>query len=393
MTAVFWSLVLALFALATRLGRHLNLIPIVSQLLLATFGLPLLMLFWVEPHWQLSGAQLVAPVWLKTLYGLSFAVVLGHILSDVIDVRLDRQSLKVALPSFCVPFICGVACAVWLLPAQGWLSSLALGLVFAITAIPVLYLYLHHIGYPPEATRRLVQTAILIDLACWSLFGLAQGSLHLNSLALPLLGACTPLLLRLLKLRQAGLYGLVFFALLMVAEHYKLNALILGIGYLLCMNALKQPFALPLKAEWFKALQHYLAIPLILTFGIVQINAHSAMGDLGWLNLLMLIALPIASKLLGNWIGVRWATPSFPGAVRWKEAVLLNIRGLSEIVFLNLLLQQALISPSLYFALMSMSLIATLLPALAGMNRPLSLPDAEAVKVAKQLKRKSCANS
>lgn len=389
MVAVFWGLALALFALVARLGRSINLIPIVSQLLLATFGLPLLMLFWVEPHWQLSGAQLVAPVWLKTLYGLGFAIVLGHILSDVIEVRLDRQSLKVALPSFCVPFICGIACAVWLLPAQGWLSALGIGLVFAITAIPVLYLYLHHIGYPPEATRRLVQTAILIDLTCWSLFGLAQGSLHLTSLALPLLGACTPLVLHALRLRQARVYGLVFFALLMVAEHYKINALILGIGYLLCMNALKQPFALPISAAWFKALQHWLAIPLILTFGIVQINVHSAIGDLGWFSLLALIVLPIASKLLGNWIGVRWAPPSFAGAVRWKEALLLNIRGLSEIVFLNLLLQQGLIGASLYFALMTMSLIATLLPALAGLNRPLPLQDVEAVI---HSRRKPCAN-
>jgi len=39
-------------------------------------------------------------------------------------------------------------------------------------------------------------------------------------------------------------------------------------------------------------------------------------------------------------------------------------------VFLNLLLQQQLISPALYFALMLMGLIATLLPALAGMNKP-----------------------
>ncbi|HEY0290069.1 MAG TPA: sodium:proton antiporter [Pseudomonas sp.] len=389
MIVVFWALILALFALATRLGRHLNLIPIVSQLLLATFGLPLLMLFWVEPNWHLSGAQLVAPVWLKTLYGLSFAVVLGHILSDVIDLRLDRQSLKVALPSFCVPLLCGVACGVWLLKEQSWLSSLAIGLVFAITAIPVLYLYLHHIGYPAQATRRLVQTAILIDLACWSLFGLAQGSLHLSGLALPLVGACAPLLLRWMSIRQPKIYGALFFALLMVAEHYRINALIFGIGYLLCMNALKQPFALPLKPALFKALQHYLAIPLILTFGIVQINVHSAMGDLGWINLLALIVLPISSKMLGNWLGLRWAPPSFPGASRWKESLLLNIRGLSEIVFLNLLLQQQLITPALYFALMSMSLIATLLPALAGMNRPLALREAKPVDTVKPVDKET----
>ncbi|MNJ04518.1 hypothetical protein D3C73_1653210 [compost metagenome] len=49
--------------------------------------------------------------------------------------------------------------------------------------------------------------------------------------------------------------------------------------------------------------------------------------------------------------------------------MLLNIRGLSEIVFLNLLLQQQLISGALYFALMLMGLVATLLPALLGMHR------------------------
>ncbi|WP_443690229.1 sodium:proton antiporter [Pseudomonas sp.] len=385
MIALFWLLALLMFALATRLGRYVGLIPIVSQLLLATFGVPLLMVFWIEPHWQLSGAQLVEPVWLKSLYGLGFALVLGHILSDVIELDMDRQSLKIAVPSFCVPFCCGLACAFWLLPEQAWLSSLAVGLVFAITAIPVLFLYLHHIDYPPAATRRLVQTAILIDLTCWSLFAIAQGSLHLSSLLLPLLGACVPLLFRALRLRQPWVYSLTFFALLVVAEHYKLNALILGIGYLFCMAWLKQPFVLPLSPERFKRLQNTLAIPLILTFGIVQINVHSAVSSLSWLQLGALLALPIASKVFGNWLGLRWATPSFTGASRWRESLLLNIRGLSEIVFLNLLLQQQLISPALYFALMLMGLIATLMPAFAGMNRMIVKPAEQA--------RSPCANS
>ncbi len=369
MIALFWILALSLFALATYVGRRFGLIPIVSQLLLATIGLPLLMYFWIEPGWQLSGAQLISPAWLKNLYSLSFALLLGHILSDVIDLRLDRQSLKIALPSFCIPFACGLATAVWLLPAQPWISSLAVGLLFAITAIPVLYLYLRHINYPSTATRRLVQTAILIDLTCWTLFAIAQGSLHLSSLLLPLAGACLPLLLSLLGMRQPLLHSGCFFALLVVAEHFKLNALILGIGYLLCMASLKVPLVLPLPAAWMSRLQTNIAIPLILTFGIVQIDVHSAMASLGWGQLAALLVLPIASKLLGNWLGLGWAGASFEGASRWRESVLLNIRGLSEIVFLNLLLQQHLISPALYFALMLMGLIATLLPALVGMHR------------------------
>ena len=370
LTVLFWLLIMALFAVATHVGRRVGLIPIVSQLLLASIGLPLLMLFWIEPHWQLSGAQLVAPVWLKGLYGLSFALLLGTILSDVIDLRLDRESLKIALPSFAVPFTCGLACAVWVLPEQPWLSSLAVGLVFAITAIPVLYLYLRHIDYPPAATRRLVQSAIVIDLTCWSLFGLAQGSLDLNSVLLPLAGAVLPLLMRALRIRHPLCYSLSFFALLVVAEHYRLNALIFGVGYLICMAWLKVPLVMPLKAEWRERLQTTLAIPLILAFGIVQINVHSALSEISLLQIVALVVLPMASKLLGNWLGLTWATPSFEGASRWRESLLLNIRGLSEIVFLNLLLQQHLISPALYVALMLMSLIATLLPALAGMNKP-----------------------
>ncbi|WP_236193100.1 sodium:proton antiporter [Pseudomonas glycinae] len=378
MVVIFWLMALALFFVATRVGRHFGLIPIVSQLLLASFGLPLLMYFWIEPGWQLNGAELIAPGWLKNLYSLSFALLLGHILSDVIDLRLDRQSVKIAVPSFAVPFACGLATAYWLLPTQPWINSLAIGLVFAITAIPVLYLYLRHIDYPPAATRRLVQTAILIDLTCWTLFGLAQGSLHLSSLLLPLGLACVPVLLRVFGIRRPLTYSLGFFALLVLAEHYKLNALIFGIGYLLCMAALKVPLVLPIPAHWMNRLQTWVAIPLILTFGIVQIDVHSALASLGAVQWAALLLLPIASKIVGNWLGLGWAGASFEGASRWRESVLLNIRGLSEIVFLNLLLQQRLISPALYFALMLMGLIATLLPAFIGLHRaslnPIAVP-------------------
>ncbi|NBA94007.1 sodium:proton antiporter [Pseudomonas sp. R5(2019)] len=369
MILLFWLLALSLFAAVTFIGRRLGLIPIVSQLLLATFGLPLLMFFWVEPHWQLSGAALIAPTWLKTLYGLSFALLLGQILGDVIDLKPERQSLKIALPSFAVPFACGLACAAWLLPPQPWLNSLALGLVFAITAIPVLYLYLRHIDYPPAATRRLVQAAILIDLACWTLFGLGQGSLKPLSLLLPLACAGLPWLLHAIGLRTPWVYGLVFFVLLFIAEHYRLNALLVGIGYLLCLGWLKVPLRLPIKPEWLLRVQTAVAIPLVLTFGIVQIDLHQALQHLEAWQFAALLLLPIVSKLLGNWLGLRWAGPSFAGASRWRESLLMNIRGLSEIIFLNLLLQQDLISPALYFALMIMGLCATLMPALAGFHR------------------------
>ncbi|RJG13156.1 sodium:proton antiporter [Pseudomonas cavernicola] len=369
-TALFWLALLALFAGATWLGTRVKLIPIVSQLLLASLGIPTLLLFWVEPHWQLSAAQLLAPTWLQALYGLSFALLLGHILSDVIDLELSPQSLKIALPSFALPFCCGLGCALWLLPEQSWLSSVAIGLLFSITAIPVLYLYLQNIDYPPAATKRLLHAAILMDVMCWSLFALAQGSSQPEQLLWPLLGALLPLLLhKLLRLRHGLFYSLPFFALMLLLQQLKLNALVFGIGYMLCLAWLKQPFQLPLPKTLWQWLQNGLAIPLILSCGLLQVDFDSAWQNYSWLYLGALLVLPVLSKLAGNWLGLSWADPTAGPRAKWRESLLLNIRGLTEIIFLNLLLQQHLIDAQVYFSLLLMSLFSTLLPALLGIRK------------------------
>ncbi len=373
--ALFWLLAALLYSAACYLGTRIKLSPIVSQLLLASLGIPTLLLFWVEPQWQLSAAQLLAPAWLQALYGLSFALLLGHILSDVIDLEPSPQSVKIALPSFALPFCCGLGCALWLLPPQPWLSCVAVGLLFSITAIPVLYLYLRNIDYPPAATKRLLHAAILMDLMCWSLFALAQGSSQPWQLLWPLLGALLPLQLhRLLRLRHGLFYSLPFFALMLLLQQLKLSTLVFGIGYMLCLAGLKQPFQLPLPKPLWQWLQNGLAIPLILTCGVLQVNFDNAWQNYSWLYLGALLVLPVLSKLAGNWLGLSWAEPTASPRVKWRESLLLNIRGLTEIVFLNLLLQQQLIDAQVYFSLLLMSLFSTLLPALLGIRKSRTKP-------------------
>ena len=369
--ALCWLGLLALFAGVTWLGKRLRLMPIVSQLLLATLGLPLLLLYSTPQGF--GAEQLLAPDWLALLYGLAFALMLGHILSEVIDLGLDASSIKIALPSFFLPFFCGLACALWLLPAQSGLASIAVGLLFALSAIPVLFLYLQHFGYPPAKIRQLLQAAILMDLLCWAIFAVAEGSSAPDKLLWPLLGACLPLPLKLLRVRSAWLNGLCFFALLLTMQQLKLNALVFAIGYLLLLAGLRLPLRLPLPAAWFGALQTWLAVPLILSYGLLQVDWRSAWDGYSWLQLGALLLLPIVSKLAGNWLGLSWAESRLgPRLGKWRESLLLNTRGLTEIVFLNLLLQQQIISAELYFALMLMGLIATLLPALAGPPPPLA---------------------
>lgn len=364
--ALFWLLALVLYAMVSVIGGR-RLIPIVGQLLVAALAIPALLLLWAEPHLHLSAAELLTPGWLDLAYGLCFALLLGYILSDVIDLDLSPACVKIALPSFLVPMLAGLACSLWLLPGErGWLSAIGIGLLFSITAIPVLYLFLQSIGYPAADSKRLLHAAILMDFMCWSLFGLAQGSSQPTTLLWPLLAALLPLLLRSLRLNHPAFYSLPFFALMLAFEQLELNALVFGIGYMLCLGYLRQPFVLPLAERHWKLAMNGLAVPLILTYGVLRVDFHGLDQHLSWLVIGTLLALPVISKVLGSWLGLHWADPAAAARIKWRESLLLNIRGLTEIVFLNLLLQLQLIDSTVYFGLLLMSLFSTLLPALLG---------------------------
>lgn len=367
---LFWIAALALFAAATRLGRRWGLIPVVSQLAAATFILPAALAWGVTPLTQLGGRELIAPDWVHTLYSLNFSLLLGCILSDVADMRISRACLRIALPSFSVPLLAGVVTTALLLPALSWPSMVAVGLLFSITAIPVLYLYLQGIAYPAADSRRLMHAAILMDMSCWSLFALTQGAAHPQSLLWPLLAGLAPVAMRyVLRVRAPAAYGLLFLVLIFTLDHYKLNTLVFGIIYMSCINALGQRFALPASRAAIAAYQNGLAVPFILTYGIAQIDFRQALQGYTWVHLACLLILPVASKLAGNWLGLKWAQPAMPAAQRWRETLLLNIRGLTEIVFLNLLFGQGIIDATLYFSLMLMGLASTLLPAIMGAAR------------------------
>ncbi len=180
-------------------------------------------------------------------------------------------------------------------------------------------------------------------------------------------GRRLPLALRLLKLRQPLLYSLPFFALMLLFQQLGLNALVFGIAYMLCLAWLRQPFVLPLPLHQWKLLINGLAVPLILTFGVLRVDFHGIGQDTSWTAIAILLALPVpVARCSAAGSGLHWAEPSAAARVKWRESLLLNIRGLTEIVFLNLLLQLQLIDSLIYFGLLLMSLFSTLLPALLG---------------------------
>ncbi len=213
--------------------------------------------------------DLTAAAWLKLLYACSFTLLLGCILADIADTKLSIDSIKIALPSFVVPFVCGVLCA-WLFFGELTpLAVLALGLLFSITAIPVLFLYLQGIGYPSAERQRLVQAAIVIDVLCWAIFALAQSSTELWQMLRPFVGWVITAVTYQAKLRQSWLYSTVFFVMLLLLQWLAMNALLFGVLYALLVARLGLHLAIPLHAKLWYRLQWYLCVPVILMYGVL----------------------------------------------------------------------------------------------------------------------------
>jgi Kef-type K+ transport system membrane component KefB len=86
-------------------------------------------------------------------------------------------------------------------------------------------------------------------------------------------------------------------------------------------------------------------------------------GQRIWLWTLMTLAVAIAGKMGGAVLGARSTGESWPNA--WALGVLLNTRGLVELIVLNIAFNAGIFSPQLFSMLVVMALVTTM------MNAPL----------------------
>ncbi|MGW7556737.1 cation:proton antiporter domain-containing protein, partial [Streptomyces rimosus] len=84
-------------------------------------------------------------------------------------------------------------------------------------------------------------------------------------------------------------------------------------------------------------------------------------GIFSWQATAVAIALALAGKLVGSYLGARAGGQDTRTSMRL--AALLNTRGLTEITFLQIGYQAGILTPALYLALVVMALVTT---ALAG---------------------------
>jgi Kef-type K+ transport system membrane component KefB len=109
--------------------------------------------------------------------------------------------------------------------------------------------------------------------------------------------------------------------------------------------------------EKFESVTVVLLLPLYFAFTGLRMNLHSLPGNEMWLWCAAIMLAAIAGKLGGSMTAARAA------GVPWKDAAaigtLMNTRGLTELVFLNIGLDIGVISPVLFSMMVLMALVTS----------------------------------
>jgi hypothetical protein len=103
----------------------------------------------------------------------------------------------------------------------------------------------------------------------------------------------------------------------------------------------------------------YLFIPIVLFIGLCKVNWATIEIQIN-IKTVLLMTLPIIFKMIGNYVGLYLLNKEN----KITSRILLTTRGLTEIVFLNLVFGLNYIDSYTYVIFLIMSLISTIFPSI-----------------------------
>jgi len=326
-------------------------------------------------------AALFSPEARGVLTLLAEGALVGYLFQ--VGAQLDRRALRtegravvlVAVAAFAVPWVLGVGLAVALHPAHPGAPlvpfALFLGTALAVTALPVLSRIATDRGLAERPAGRIALAAAASqELVVWPLLavavalaGTAGGDgnplVVLARCALGLLGVV--LLARVLVARTAGaargvatLAGLGAAALLT-----ELTGLHLVLGAFLFGAIVPREHAragLGLFAARGPALALAACLPLAFALPALRVDL-GALGTAGLGELAVVLAVAFGGKLASGTVAARAA--GLPGWEAGAIGVLMNARGLVELVVLSVGLDAGLIDERLFGVMVIMALATT----------------------------------
>ena len=302
--------------------------------------------------------------------------------------RGARAAIAIAQVSIAVPFVLGAALALWLHPTWGapgvpaFAFTLFTGVAMSVTAFPVLARIIADFALQRTPVGTLALSAAAVgDVIAWCLLatvaGLAraQGGAGLRTTALAIgFGVAMVVLVRPAVARLAsgppapGRLVLLLFGALASA------AVTDAIGIHALFGAFLFGAFVPAHSPVAEAIIARLSAPigflLPAFFAITGVRTELRLIDSApaWLVFFLIMAIACGGKIGGSYAAARWA--GVPGRDARAIAVLMNTRGLVELVVLNVGLSLGVITPALFtmFVLMALATTAMTAPLMRWMG-------------------------
>ncbi|WP_306323282.1 MULTISPECIES: cation:proton antiporter [unclassified Streptomyces] len=308
-----------------------------------------------------------------------------------------RSTAGATLGSILVPFALGLGLAAYLArdyaPDHRAGFVVFFGLAVSVTAFPVLARILADRGMSSTAVGGLaLATAAAVDVVAWAALASVQavggdGSGHWKvALALPFLGVMTvivrPVLRRLLMRggRPVALSGHLLVSVLALALLSAAATEAMGMhfifGAFLCGAVMPRLGADTLREEIHRRTEQVTSLLLPVYFVVAGLKVDLSGIDGGaLLDLGLILVVAVLGKFGGTYLGAR--TQGLQPRPAAALGVLMNTRGLTELVILGVGLQLGLLDDSLYSLMVVMAVVTTAMtgPLLSRVyGRPVELP-------------------
>uniref|UniRef100_UPI003D8FF452 cation:proton antiporter n=1 Tax=Gordonia sp. B7-2 TaxID=3420932 RepID=UPI003D8FF452 len=314
-----------------------------------------------------------------------------------LDMRLikgrERAAASISLSSIILPFALGAALALILYDQHDDKSlapnvslanlTLFLGIAMSITAFPVLARILNDRGMMRTVPGVFSLAAAAVDdIVAWTLLAFVTAiiggenvgdvgkivGLSLLYCAVTFL-VVRPLLARLVEWRDTAgrmtpdILAVVLIGLFLSAAATEWIGIHLIIGAFVFGAVMPKVGAEQLHREILERLEQASVLLLLPMFFVVTGLAVdlSGIGLDGLWQLVLVLLVAIAGKFLGAFAGAR--ASAIPGRQSAAIAVLMNTRGLTELVILSVGLSLDVLTPQLYAMLVVMALVTTVLTA------------------------------
>jgi Kef-type K+ transport system membrane component KefB len=370
------------------LGRLFRLIgqpPVIGEVVAGiVLGPSLLGLFWPAGY-----AYLLPPAIVPQLHAIAHLGVVLYMFAIGLELdtsglsHIGRVAASVSLAGMVMPFGLGVLLAIGIhghwAPhgVSPFLFALFLGVAMSITAFPVLARILSDRGLTRTPLGQLaLLCAAAGDAAAWCLLALVSGAARAEVSHAAAIGAWTSLFLLVMwfvarpllgrwlmesrpEAISTGQIGVALVALLLsalatewIGIHALFGAFVLGAMI---------PHDSPLAEQLGKHIENVvvvLLLPAFFAFTGMRTEIGLVSGCQDWLLCGLIIVVATVGKFGGTFAAARFAGQS------WRDSaalgVLMNTRGLMELIVLNVGLDLGIITPRLFAMMVIMALVTTI---------------------------------